>query len=127
LANREISQFLHKERRHMPGSTTAPGRPGACDNAPFRVAFRYQQSVGARKYATFAVQWLAYVIPYRRFADILTNACARLGANVDRYSFITVDFHHLLLASLLAHAGVGTPLPPHQVEACSRFCQRQRT
>ncbi|MDH3662851.1 MAG: hypothetical protein OEU92_22960 [Alphaproteobacteria bacterium] len=92
----------------MPGSTTAPDRQSACDNALFHVAFRYQQSVGVRKYATFTVQWLAYVIPYRRFADILTNACARLGANVDRYSFITVDSHHLLLASLLAHADHGT-------------------
>jgi hypothetical protein len=28
---------------------------------------------------------------------------ARLGADVDRYSFIAVDFHHLLLAGLPAH------------------------
>jgi hypothetical protein len=26
------------------------------------------------------------------------DACARLGADVDRYSFTAVDFHHLLLA-----------------------------
>jgi hypothetical protein len=29
---------------------------------------------------------------------------ARLGADVDRYSFIAVDFHHLLLAGLPAHS-----------------------
>jgi hypothetical protein len=40
---------------------------------------------------------------FRRFADILTDACARLGADVVRYSFIAVDLHHLLLAGLLAH------------------------
>ena len=62
------------------------------------------------------VQWLAYAIPYRRFADTLTDACARLGANADRYSFIAVDFHHLLLASLLAHADGGTLL--------TSLCQR---
>ena len=43
------------------------------------------------------------MLPYRRFADILADACARLGANVDRYSFIVMDFHHLLLAGLPAH------------------------
>ena len=48
-------------------------------------------------------QWLACVFPYRRFADILADACARLGADVVRYSFIVVDLHHLLLADLPAH------------------------
>ena len=42
-------------------------------------------------------------VPYRRFADILADACARLGADVVRYSFIVVDLHHLLLAGLPAH------------------------
>src|ERR1700688_1248339 len=42
--------------------------------------------------------WLARTLPYRRFADLLTNADARLGADVVRYSFIVVDLHHLLLA-----------------------------
>ena len=42
-------------------------------------------------------------VPCRRFADILTDACARLGADVVRYSFIAVDLHHLLLAGLPAH------------------------
>ena len=32
-----------------------------------------------------------------------TQICARLGADVVRYSFIVVDLHHLLLASLPAH------------------------
>jgi|SRR6516165_53855 len=42
-------------------------------------------------------------VPCRRFADILADACARLGAYVGRYSFIAVDLHHLLLAGLPAH------------------------
>ncbi|WP_232316858.1 hypothetical protein, partial [Candidatus Burkholderia verschuerenii] len=41
--------------------------------------------------------------PCRRFADHLAVTCARLGADVVRYSFIAVDFHHLLLAGLPAH------------------------
>jgi hypothetical protein len=51
----------------------------------------------------FEAQWLAYAFPYRRFADVLTGARARLGADVVRYTFIAVDLHHLLLAGLPAH------------------------
>jgi hypothetical protein len=51
----------------------------------------------------FAAQWLAYALPYRRFAAVLADPNARLGADVDRYSFIVVDSHHLLLAGLPAH------------------------
>ena len=43
------------------------------------------------------------MLPCRRFADVLADACARLGADVGRYSFIAVDLHHLLLAGLPAH------------------------
>jgi hypothetical protein len=42
--------------------------------------------------------------PYRRFADVLADAGARIGGHVDWYSFIAVDFHHILLASLPAHS-----------------------
>jgi hypothetical protein len=48
-------------------------------------------------------QWLAYALPCRRFVATLTNGNARLGVDVDRYSFIVVDLHHLLLAGLPAH------------------------
>jgi hypothetical protein len=89
----------------MPGSPTAPGRPGACDGAPSRVAFHQRNGVGTRIDVAFAAQWLAYAIPYRRFADTLADACARLGADVVRYSFIVMDLHHLLLAGLPAHSG----------------------
>jgi len=67
------------------------------------VAFRYTDSVGTREQSSIAAQWLACTFPYRRFADTLTDACARLGADVVRYSFIAVDLHHLLLAGLPAH------------------------
>ena len=60
-------------------------------------------TVSASGMKAFAVQWLACALPCRRFADILADACARLGADVVRYSFIVVDLHHLLLAGLPAH------------------------
>src|SRR6202162_6744060 len=44
------------------------------------------------------------MLPCRRFADALADARARLGADVGRYSFIAVDFHHILLAGLPAHS-----------------------
>jgi hypothetical protein len=46
LAGDEISRFPRKERTHMLGSTTAPSRPGARDDAPVHVAFRSMHSVG---------------------------------------------------------------------------------
>src|SRR5260370_1168428 len=53
------------------------------------------------------------MLPCRRFADVLADARARLGADVGRYSFIAVDFHHLLLAGLPAHSlGLRPPHPP---------------
>src|SRR5580704_16482373 len=51
----------------------------------------------------FVAQWLAYALPYRRFAAVLANGNARLGADVVRYAFIVSDFHRLLLAGLPAH------------------------
>lgn len=103
LVRPEISRFPCKERACMPGSPTTPGRPSACVDALGHVAFRYTDSVGTREQFSIAAQWLACTFPYRRFAGILTDACARLGANVVRYSFIAVDLHHLLLAGLPAH------------------------
>src|SRR4051812_14897087 len=100
LAKPEISRFPRKERPHMPGSWTTPGRAGARAIASIRVAFRTFEHVGTRDYQVFAAQWLAYVLPYRRFADTLASANARLGAGADRYSFTVGDFHLLLFAGL---------------------------
>ena len=69
----------------------------------------HTDSVGTRNKFYFAAQWLACTFPCRRFADILADACARLGADVVRYSFIVVDLHHLLLAGLPAHLCENAP------------------
>ena len=87
----------------MPGSSTTPGRPSACASALRRLAFRYTDSVGTQIQFSIAAPWLACPYPYRRFADTLADACARLGADVVRYTFIAMDFHHLILAGLPAH------------------------
>ena len=88
----------------MPGSQTTPGPTGARSSAPADFAFRQVNNVGTRVVNDFAAQWLAYTLPYRRFADALADACARIGGDVGCYSFIAVDFHHILLASLPAHS-----------------------
>jgi hypothetical protein len=107
----------------MPGSPTTPGRPGARTHAPVRVAFRDLKRVGARNKTPFAAQWLAYALPCRRFACTLTNAGARLRADVDRYSFIVSDSHRLLLAGLPAHSDRVSAFTRnltgrHQLSAC---------
>ena len=84
MADPEISRFPCKELSYMPGSMTTPGRADTRNNASFRVAFRPSHGVGTRDQNNFAAQWLAYALPCRRFADTLTEAYARLGADVDR-------------------------------------------
>jgi hypothetical protein len=64
----------------MPGSQTTPGPTGARNNAPADFAFRQVNNVGTRIDNDFVAQWLAYTLPYRRFADVLADACARIGA-----------------------------------------------
>jgi hypothetical protein len=92
----------------MPGSSATPGRSGARAHAPVRVAFRFRNGVSARDINLYEAQWLAYVLPYRRFAAALTGDHARLGVDVVRYSVIASDLHRLLVADLPAH--------------CERFC-----
>jgi hypothetical protein len=55
----------------MPGSRTAQGRLGARTSAPARVAFRFNNSVGALDEVNFAAQWLAYTHPCQRFVMCL--------------------------------------------------------
>jgi len=87
----------------MPVSPTAPGCPGTRADAPGHVAFRIPSSVGTRNSCTFTAQWLAYALPCRRFAAVLADDNARLGASVDRCSFTVMDLHHPLLAGPPTH------------------------
>jgi hypothetical protein len=68
--------------------------------ASARVALRDFEHVGTRVAQVFAAQWLTYVLPCRRFAVILADAEARLGADAVRYAFIAGDLRLLLLAGL---------------------------
>jgi hypothetical protein len=113
LVRRGISRFPRNELLHMPGSSTTPGRPGARIAVPVRVAFRLRNGVGAQGMNLYEAQWLAYALPYRRFAAVLTDCVARLGADMDRYSFVVSDLHRLLVAGLPAHCERFWTLP-HQ-------------
>jgi hypothetical protein len=74
LADQKISRFPYKERPYMPRSQTTPDRPGACDGAPVRIAFRSSNGVGILNLKAIAAQCSAYTLPCRRFADILADA-----------------------------------------------------
>jgi len=82
----------------MPGSPTTPGRADTRVIASVHVAFRDYEHVGTRVAQVFAAQWLACVLPCRRFADTLADGSARLGADAGRYAFIVGDLHLLLFA-----------------------------
>jgi hypothetical protein len=98
-----LSSYLHLCTMGIECMPTMLGRPSACAGALGHIAFHYTDSVGTRNQFSIAAPWLACTFPCRRFADILADACARLGADAVRYSFIVVDLHHLLLAGLSAH------------------------
>jgi hypothetical protein len=80
--------------------------------APVCIAFRLRNGVSTRDMNLYEAQWLAYVVPCRRFAAALAGDRARLGVDVDRYSFIVSDLHRLLIAGLPAHCEKLWTLPP---------------
>ena len=86
----------------MPGSATTPDPRSPCGDGLRDVAFHVLERVGIRDKNPIVAQWLACTCPCRRFDDSLAAALARLGVDVDRYSFIAVDLHHLLFAGLPA-------------------------
>ena len=87
----------------MPGSSTTPGRSGACDGAPARVAFRPVDDVGARENTLPRLDGWPMRSPVN--ASPLTSRpdAHDSGASVGRYSFTVTDLHRLLLAGLPAH------------------------
>ena len=114
----------------MPGSLTTPGRMGTRAIVLKRVAFHNCNRVSTRNQKSYAAQWLAYALPYRRFACTLAGTCARLGADAVRYSFTVVDSHHLLLAGLTGAPQIFRYVPaskfarppdrPYRCEYCRR-------
>jgi len=95
----------------MPGSQTAPRRQAlAITRLSMLPSGKSRPS--ALGVNAFAAQWLAYMLPCRRFTATLAGSGARLGADVTRCVFIAVDFHHLLLAGLPAHALRSPPFQP---------------
>jgi hypothetical protein len=87
----------------MPGSLTTPGRSGTRITHPPVLPSAISTASAPGTSVPFAARWLAYALPYRRFATALTDVDARLGDGVGRYSFTVVDLHHLLPAGLPAH------------------------
>ena len=74
-------------------------------DAPVGIAFRSVNSVGVQNKCLSRLDGWP-MRPYRRFGPALTDKPARLGFDAVSYSFIVVDFHHLLPAGLPAHLTV---------------------
>ena len=92
-------QALHRVRSRLVGQRTAVINQIR--------GFLLEHGIAVRQGLRFLRQQLPDVLatlPYRRFADALADACARIGGDVDCYSLIAVDFHHMLLASFPAHS-----------------------
>ncbi len=69
----------------MPGSLTTPGRSSTRITRPPVLPSAMTTASAPGTSFPFAARWLAYALPYRRFAAALTDDDARLGADVDRY------------------------------------------
>ena len=64
-----------KECACMPGSATTPGRTGACDSAPMRIAFRKSDGIGTR------IEFLTRLNGWPTRAPV--NASRRTRFNID--------------------------------------------
>ena len=86
-------------------AATTAHRLSAADHTPRvgRLAFHPSHGVGTRDQNNFAAQWLACTYPYRRFADTLADACARLGPTWFATPSSQWTSHHFLLTGLPAH------------------------
>ena len=71
----EISRFPCRRCLRMPGSTTTRGRHVSREIDTGRVAFCGTENIGTPN-LSYAAQYLAYALPYQRFACSLTTARA---------------------------------------------------
>src|SRR6516165_4070724 len=71
----EISRFPGGRLLRMPGSATTRGRLVSRDHDTDHLAFCWTENISAPN-LSYAAQYLAYALPYQRFACSLTTACA---------------------------------------------------
>src|SRR5262245_23074289 len=71
--NHEISRFPRKERLHMPGSLTTPGRPGLAMSRPDMLPSTFYTASAPRMRLFFAAQWLAYALPVNPCVNLSTH------------------------------------------------------
>ena len=86
----------------MPGSLTTPGRPGARDDAPGCVAFRYLHGVGTRNRTLSRLNGWPMRPPVNASPKPSRATAHDSGPMWIANSFIVRDLHSLLLAGLPA-------------------------
>jgi hypothetical protein len=95
----EISRFPFKERLHMPGSQTTPGRCALRLAVAVAWPSAWINCVGTQIVSPFAAQWLACALPCQtRFADALTGPTQGSGPMRVANPYLAADLHRLLLA-----------------------------
>src|SRR5262245_61169647 len=108
----------------MPGSQTTPSSAGNRNIATADFAFRQVNHVGTRIYTVSRLNGWPIRSPTDASPDVLTDACARIRGDVDSYSFIALDFHHILLAGFSrrthSHYGLHTRTVTPITYCCSR-------
>ena len=87
----------------MPGSSTTPGRQVLAYRHLDVLPSALETASAPRNNRISRLNGWPMPSPTDASPAFFASAAARLGANVDRYSFIVVDLHHLLLAGLPAH------------------------
>ena len=96
LAGHETSRFPGRERAHMPGSPTTPGRPRTRARAPVRVAFRDQANIAynhERQHQSLGYRPQIYQDLWICGRSVLPTSCvppllepARKGSGTDQFS-----------------------------------------
>ena len=71
----EISRFPDERLLRMPGSTTTRGWLVSRDDDTYHLAFCWTKNINAPN-LSYAAQYLAYALPYQRFACSLTTTRA---------------------------------------------------
>ena len=102
-ATGETFPFPRKMRSHTPGSLTTPSLASTRIIALAAVVLRYTWSVSALDNLPFLAQYSTRIFPGQHLDVALTSDTARLGADMDRCSFIARNFRRLPLGVFPEH------------------------
>ena len=104
----------------MPGSATTRGWLVSCDDDTDHLAFCWTENISAPN-LSYAAQYLAYALPYQRFACGLTTTRAWLGGRCG-----SLRLHRDGLAPSTFRRSPGAPVHSIKTEASFPFAPEAR-